>query len=26
MTTLLEALNCLYGLHGAENRQAQRET
>ena len=26
MTALLEALNCLYGLHSAENRQAQRET
>ena len=26
MTTLLEALNCLHGLQGAKNRQAQRET
>ena len=26
MTTLLEALNCLHGLQGAENCQAQRET
>ena len=26
MTTLLEALNCLHGLYGAENRQPQRET
>ena len=26
MTTLLEALNSLHGLQGAENRQAQRET
>ena len=26
MTTLLEALNCLHGLYGAENRQAQCET
>ena len=26
MATLLEALNCLHGLHSAENRQAQRET
>jgi len=26
MTTLLETLNCLHGLQGAENRQAHRET